>query len=80
MKINSEKSLDAAVLRYIHTCRNLFTLTSPLSSQLDCFPLVAIRAATLEIVTVVPLETSQCKFYSLFGESEVKKNESSIPV
>ena len=74
-KINSERSLDAAILPHVHICRILLTLMSPLSSQLHCFALVAIGAATLEIVTVMPLETSQCRFYPLFGESEVEEKE-----
>lgn len=40
------------------SCSNLFPSMSPLSSHLCCFALAAIRATTLEMVTVVPLDLS----------------------
>lgn len=58
---------------FIHACRNLLALKSRLSSQLHCFVLAASREATLEIVTLLPLETSQCKFYCFFEELAVSR-------
>lgn len=43
---------------HVHVCSSLFTSVSPLSSHLCCFALMAIRATTLEMVTVVPHDLS----------------------
>lgn len=77
MKINSENSC-CHTTSYSNMQKSFrFNVSFVFSVMLFCFG-GSQRAATLEIVTVVPLETSQCKFYPLFGESEVKKKESSI--